>query len=193
MARKHLTFSGACCHSGKQLIIDFLKQQFSLLCPPRLIYLIKRTVKIVKYYYSLQFFYFNISSNVIYSCDGKAVFLAAITIQFSVAHDPSEIIRYADLVLKKLFLLEFFLKTVVLNIFENRDTLFSGLLDDTHLCQLSSYKWSTVFLLCAHKHIHSPSYTHTHTHTHTHIPVSVSVRPYTGSAPSQRGVFQREV
>ncbi len=38
------------------------------------------------YYY----YYFNIFLNVIYSCDGKAEFSAAITLVFSVIYDPSE-------------------------------------------------------------------------------------------------------
>ncbi len=42
------------------------------------IYLIKNS-NIVKYYYNLIFFYFNIFQNVIYSSDGKAEFPLTIT------------------------------------------------------------------------------------------------------------------
>ncbi len=68
----------------------------SLLCSPRLhlLYLKKKKKQSsceILLHFKVTVFYVNIFNILIYSCDGKAEFLALL-LQSSVSHDPSEII-----------------------------------------------------------------------------------------------------
>ncbi len=98
-----------------------------------------KNCNIVKYYYKVTVFYFNVFSNVIYSCDQSYIF-SIFTPVFRVTQ------KYADLLLKKHFWLAM-LKTVsLLYIFVTFETvihlsLLSLLIKSMHPCLKKGNKW----------------------------------------------------